>query len=97
MYRKKHSIYIEFTTVCSFRLALGLKVDKCMIRPLNMAAVLLSVHPLLDQCLVHLYPTHMTDLPTYLPQAPATDECSYQWGSEGHAPLLVSLVTNEPI
>ena len=43
MYRKKHSIYIEFSTVCRFRLALGLKLDKCMIRPLNTAVVLLSV------------------------------------------------------
>ena len=59
--------------------------------------LLFSVQPLLDQCLVHLYPTHMTDLPTYLPQAPATNERSYQWGSEGQAPLLVSLVANEPI
>ena len=58
--------------------------------PLKMAVLLLSVHPLLDQCLLHLYPTHMTDFPTYLPQAPATDECSYQWGSEGRAPQLVS-------
>ena len=57
---------------------------------LKMAVLLLCVHPLLDQCLLHLYPTHMTDFPTYLPQAPATDECSYQWGSEGRAPLLVS-------
>ena len=32
-----------------------------------MAVLLLSVHPLLDQSLPHLHPTHMTDLPTYLP------------------------------
>ena len=73
-----------------------------MVRPLKMAVLLLSVHPLLDQCLLHLHPTHMTDLPTYLSQAPAND-CSsfrsehlhyaYQRGREGHAPLLASLVT----
>ena len=34
-------------------------------------------HLLLDQCLLHLYPTHMTELPTYLSQAPAND-CSQQ-------------------
>ena len=34
---------------------------------LTMAVVLLSDHPLL-----HLYLTHLTDLPRYLPQAPAS-------------------------
>ena len=68
---------------------------ECMVRPLKMAVLLLSVHPLPDQCLLHLYPMHMTDLPTHLPQAPASDH-SYQRGGEGFAPLLVSLVTNEP-
>ena len=67
----------------------------CMVRPLKIALLLLSVHPLPDQCLLHLYSTHWTDLPTYLPQASASD-CSYQKGSEGRVPLLVSLVTNEP-
>ena len=62
-----------------------------------MAVLLPSVYSLLTQYLLHLHPTHMTDLPTYLPQAPATNERSYQWGSEGQAPLLVSLVANEPI
>ena len=38
-----------------------------MVGPLKVAVLLLSVHPLLDQCLLYLYPTHMTDLPTYLP------------------------------
>ena len=38
-----------------------------MIKPLKMAILLLSVHPLLNQCLLHLHPTYMTDLPTYLP------------------------------
>ena len=65
-----------------------------MVRPLKMAVLLLSVPPLLDQCLLHLHPTHRTHLPTYSPQAPAGD-CSYQRGSEGRAPLLVSLVTDE--
>ena len=37
--------------------------------------LLLSVQPLLDQCLLQLHPTHITDFPTYLPQAPA-NECS---------------------
>ena len=54
-----------------------------------MAVLLLSVHPLLDQCLCHLHPTHMTDLPTYTLQA------STQRGIEGCASLLASLVTNE--
>ena len=45
----------------------------CMIRPLKMAALLLSAYPLLDQSLLHFYPPHLTDLPSYLPQAPASD------------------------
>ena len=40
----------------------------CMVRPLRMAVLLLSVHPLPDQCPLHLQPTHITDLPT-----PATE------------------------
>ena len=40
----------------------------CMVRPLKMAVLLLSVHLLPDECQLHLYPTHMTDLPMYLPQ-----------------------------
>ena len=62
-----------------------------MVRPLKAAVLLLSVHPLPDQCLLYLHPTPKTDLPIYLPQAPASD-CSYQRGSEGHTPLLVFLV-----
>ena len=72
-----------------------LLVPKCMVRLLKMAVLLFSVHPLLHQSLLHLHPMHVTDLPTYLPQAPAGD-CSYQKGGEGRALLLVSLVTNEP-
>ena len=49
--------------------------------------LLLSVQPLLDQCLLQLHPTHITDFPTYLPQAPAGD-CSHQRGSEEQAPLV---------
>lgn len=49
----------------------------CMVRPLKVVVLLLSVHSLPDQCLLHQLPTHMTDLLTYLPQAPAGD-CSYQ-------------------
>ena len=66
-----------------------------MVRPLKMAVLLLYVHPLPDQCLLHLYLTHLTDLLTYLFQAPASD-CSYQSGGEGRASLLLSLVINEP-
>ena len=65
-----------------------------MVRPLQMAALLLFAHPLMDKNLLHLHPTYMTDLPTYLPQALASD-CSYQRGNEGRVPLLVSLVTNK--
>ena len=40
-----------------------------MVSPLKTAVLLLSVHPLPNRCLLHLHPTHLTDLPTYLPQA----------------------------
>ena len=39
-----------------------------MVRPLQMAVLLLSVHPLHDQCLLCLYLTHKTDLPTTRPR-----------------------------
>ena len=60
-----------------------------------MIALLLSIHPLSDQCLLHLNLTHMTNFPMYRSQAPASD-CSYLRGGEGSATLLISLVTNEP-
>ena len=37
-----------------------------MVRPPQMTVLLLSVHPLLDQCLLHLHLTYLSDLPTYL-------------------------------
>ena len=64
-----------------------------MVRPLKMAVLLLCVHPLPDQCQLHLHPSHMTDLPTYLPQAQLV---TVLIKGEGRAALLVSLVTNEP-
>ena len=45
-----------------------------MVRPLTMAVFLLSVHPLLDHCLLNLHPTCMTDFPTHLMHVPASDE-----------------------
>ena len=50
------------------------------VRPLKMdlreqALVLISVHPLLDQALLHRHPTYLTDLVTYLTPASAGD-CS---------------------
>ena len=50
-----------------------------MVRPLKVTVLLLSVH-LLDQGLLHVHALHMTDLTTYLLQAPAND-CS-TFGSE---------------
>ena len=38
-----------------------------MIRPPKSTALLLSVHPLFGQCLLHLQPTHKTHLPECLP------------------------------
>ena len=77
-----------------------------MVRPPKMAVLLLSVHPLLDKCLLYLHPIHMTDLPKYLPRPQLVTVLTldqnistmraYQRGGEGHGPLLVSLVTDEP-
>ena len=61
-----------------------------------MDVLFLSLHPLSDQCLLHLNLTHMINFPMYRSQAPASD-CSYLRGGEGSATLLISLVTNEPV
>ena len=37
-----------------------------MVRPLRMAVLLLSIHHLLDQHLLHPHSIHMPDLPTML-------------------------------
>ena len=55
---------------------------------------LCTCQAMLSQCLLHLHAAHRTDLPIYLPKAPTSD--CYQRGSEAHAPLPVSLVTDEP-
>ena len=65
-----------------------------MVRSPRMAVLLLIVHPLIDQDLLLLHPAHMIDFPTYLPQALGSDSSNPR-GGEGHAPLLVSLVTDE--
>ena len=56
-----------------------------MVRPLEVAVLLLSIHPLLNQFLPHLHPTHRTDLLTYLPQALASDSLANGW--RGGVPL----------
>ena len=40
-----------------------------MVRPLKMAVLLLSVHPLPNQFLLRLYPMHTTDHPTTCPRS----------------------------
>ena len=50
----------------------------CMVRPLKMAVLLFFAHPLMDKNLLHLHPTYMTDLPTYLPQVPSKDCFSFR-------------------
>ena len=62
-----------------------LKSPVCTVRLPKMAILLLSAHPLLYQCLLHLHPTHMTDLRTYFSQAPASDS-SCQRDVEGACP-----------
>ena len=61
---------------------------------LKMAILLLSAHLLPNQCLLQLYLTHTTDLSMCLPLALASHH-SCQRGNEEHAPLMVSVVTNE--
>ena len=56
-------------------------VTVCMVRPLMMAVLLLSVRPWPTQHLLQLCLTLLTDLPGCLPQAPAAG-CSYQMGGE---------------
>ena len=66
-----------------------------MVGLIKMAILLLSAHLLPNQCLLHLYLTHTADLSMCLPLALASHHFC-QRGSEGHAPLLVSMVTKEP-
>lgn len=67
-----------------------------MFRPLNMIVLLLSVRPLPDQCLLHLYLTHKTDLPSTCPRPQLVIILiKGMGGGAGGAPQLVSLVTNE--
>ena len=51
-----------------------------IVRPLKIGILLLSDHFLLDQYLLHLHPTHMTDLSTYLSKVPANDDFSFKSG-----------------
>lgn len=64
--------------------------NECMVRLLKMAVLLLSVHALPHQCVLHLHPTHRIDIPTHLPQDPAGDH-AYQRSDERHASLLFTL------
>lgn len=57
----KIHVYLK-TSECDY-LAIG-SLQMCMIRPPKMAVLLLSVHPLFNQCLLHLHPPYMTDLPS---------------------------------
>ena len=54
------------------RLGAGIRnnVRCCVVRPLSMAVLLLSVRPLPGWCLLHLQSARITDLPKRLPQAP---------------------------
>ena len=65
----------------------------CTVRSPSKVVLLLSVQPLLDQCLLKLHSTHITDFPTYLPQAPANDCSNFIylfWEGVGY--IWVSLV-----
>lgn len=66
-----------------------------MVRVLKMAVVLLSVHLLPNQYLLHLYPAHMTGLSTLLFPAPHP-VIILRKGAGGGGSLFVSLVTDEP-
>ena len=42
----------------------------CMVRPLKMVVLLLSVRPLLRPCMLRLHPTHLTDIPVSISPRP---------------------------
>ena len=65
-----------------------------MVRPIQVAVLLFSVNPLPGKHSLPL-PPQLTGPLTLLP-LPQLSDCFYQGGDEGCAPLLVSLVTNEP-
>ena len=62
-------LFLSFCTLSPFIFSMSYIKTNCMVRPLKIAFLLLSVPPQLDQCLLHLYPLHMNDLPTYPAQA----------------------------
>lgn len=66
----------------------------CMVRPLTMVVLLLSVHLLSKECLLYLYSTHMAGLPVFLSR-PQLVIAFIKRGDEGSATLLISLVTNK--
>ena len=59
-----------------WRDSLSLFLFYCIVRPLKMAVLSLSIHILFDQRLLHLHLTHKTDRPRCLPQTSVND-CSY--------------------
>ena len=54
---------------CSSSESQEISVMLCPAWTIKMALLLFSVCPLLDHHLLHLHPTHLTDLPPHLPQA----------------------------
>ena len=56
----------------------------CVVRPLKVAVLLVSVNPVPDQCLLHLHSTHLSDLPACFQLVTVLIRG------------VVSLVTNEP-
>ena len=82
----------------------SLTQDPCVIRPPKMAVLLLSIHPLLGQCLLHLhlltwltflYAWPRAQLMTALALHNNPPQCLSK-GQGGHEPLLLFMMTNDP-
>ena len=59
----------------------------------NVCVLALCPYPA-DQCLLYLHPAHITDLPTYLPQAPDND--CYNFRSELSTVLIKGMGVEMP-
>lgn len=57
-----------------FEVHAGFIGEECVVRPPRLAVLLLSVHPLLDQCLHHL--TYSHDSPSYMLAPTPASDCS---------------------
>lgn len=66
---KNPFLFLSFCTLSPFVFSMSYIKNNCMVRPLKINFLLLSVPPQPEQCLLQLHHLHMNDLLTYTGQA----------------------------